>query len=620
MENSFQQLKELSSKLDDSERRYRYIVESAPLGIFQRDMNGQYHFTNIMLAKFFECTSINEFLTKYGDMSKRWANHTRMHEFQQSLLNTGAAEDFEVETILESGKTKWFLLSAYLNRDSNLINGYTVDITERKTAEQELLLYKDNLEKLVLQRTEELREARDAAENANRAKSVFLANMSHELRTPMNAILGFANVLYQDNRFDSDQHEKLLIIHRSGEHLLSIINDILDIAKIESGKITCDDSDIDLAEFVNEIISMLRVKAEAKHLQLFMDQNAPFPRFIRTDCAKLRQILINLIGNAIKFTDSGSIQVRLSTRILDSGIDNQNLIFEIIDTGVGIATEDLQRIFEPFTQLGQHDGTGLGLAITKQYVKLLGGDITVQRTESGGSKFQFSIHLQPTQDVHSISSDHKQQDHGLYLNAHQFKILVVEDNEDNRFLLKNMIEPIGFQYQEAADGLAGISICTQWHPDIILMDRRMPKLDGLEATKQIRQLEMGYRPTIIAVTGQAFSDEQDEILAAGCDAILLKPYRQNQMLSLFEQVIALETLESQKKHSPTSEQSDLHHQAIPQSVRQRLELAALQLNPSQIVSILSEPNDIDQVIKAEMKTLLKNFDFSGILLLLKKFS
>ncbi len=405
-----------------------------------------------------------------------------------------------------------------------------------KARHTELDKHRFHLEELVAKRTAELTTAKAAAEHANRAKSMFLANMSHEFRTPLNAILGFSQIIARDNLLPVKLRDPMNIIMKSGEHLLSLINDVLDLARIESGKTRFEPVEFDLGSLLTDLIDMLRMRAREKGLELRLDQSSSFPRFVRTDQAKLRQILINLVNNAIKFTKHGYISIKLALASHVKNDQHHELLFSITDTGIGISKEDQKRLFNPFEQLGtsmQHEGTGLGLSIVNEYVKLLGGQISVESDTGAGSTFKFSIEYYPVNELSSELIPVKIDLPHRIKNAENCRILIVEDHADNRAVLLALLKPFGFQIREATNGHESLEITKNWMPNLIFMDRRMPDMDGLDATKAIRNLSQSVYPSIIAVTAHAYSDEQKEMLDAGCNGFIAKPYKDS---SIFEAI------------------------------------------------------------------------------------
>jgi signal transduction histidine kinase/ActR/RegA family two-component response regulator len=372
------------------------------------------------------------------------------------------------------------------------------------------------------------RKAQEEAEAANRAKSVFLASMSHELRTPLNAILGFSSLLRDDVGISDEQRKTLDIINRSGEHLLNLINDVLDMAKVEAGRLNVSEAAFDVGNTVRDVVDLMRMRAEEKGLQLCLDQSSEFPRFVRADVGKLRQVLINLVGNAVKYTERGGVTLRLGVRPANAP-DRLLLIIEVEDTGVGIASDDQRRIFEPFVQVGAPTtqmGTGLGLSITRKYVELMGGLIAVESAPGTGSCFRAEIPVGRAVDA-EVDAAVVQPGRviGLASGQSEYRILIVEDRAENWLLLRRILEDVGFAVRVAENGALGIDAFQAWRPHFIWMDLRRPVMDGLEATRRIRALEGGRDVKIVALSASAFKEDRDNVLAVGMDDFLRKPYR-----------------------------------------------------------------------------------------------
>jgi signal transduction histidine kinase/DNA-binding NarL/FixJ family response regulator len=365
----------------------------------------------------------------------------------------------------------------------------------------------------------EAQRAKDTAEAANRAKSIFLANMSHELRTPLNGILGYAQILRRDKMLNDRQVAGLNVIQQSGEHLLTLINDILDFAKIEAGKLELSLADFRLTRFLRTVVDIVDVKAKQKHLDFICDLAPDLPAWIRSDEARLRQVLLNLLSNAVKFTDRG--QVKLLVRFSPPS----RLRFEVQDTGIGLSEDQLGLIFQPFEQVSEAQrrigGSGLGLAISRQFVRLMNSDIQVQSQVGAGSRFWFELDVQVVVDT-GIAAVPSERAVTGYEGARK-KVLVVDDVTDNRAVLIDMLDQLGFELIEAVDGRDGLEKAQALRPDLILMDKVMPKMDGLEATRRLRQLPAQKDVPIIVISASTTPADEEKSLAAGANAALPKP-------------------------------------------------------------------------------------------------
>lgn len=384
---------------------------------------------------------------------------------------------------------------------------------------------------------EQEQEARKAAEAANRAKSQFLSNMSHELRTPLNGILGYAQILDREPNLSIRQRDGLGIIQQSGEHLLTLINDILDLAKIESGRVELELTHIQLPLFLKSLADIIDVRARQKGIRFSHDFAADLPQHVKADETRLRQILINLLGNAVKFTEEGEIHLSVYP-VIDTG----KIHFEIRDTGIGIAPADLEKIFQPFEQVKntQHwaEGTGLGLAITKQLVDLMGGAIEVVSTVGVGSTFGFDILLPVLDSIEVPASLSKQKPVIGYVGARR-KILVVDDKPHNRLVLLNMLEPLGFAISLAENGKEALQQAHKDPPDAILLDLVMPELDGFGTARALRQEALFKETVIIAVSASVFEREKEQSRIAGCTDFLPKPVRAKDLLAMLAHYLGL---------------------------------------------------------------------------------
>ncbi len=482
-----------------------------------------------------------------------------------------------------------------------LIAGDVLKLVMRKRAEQALKI------------------AKEAAERANASKSVFLANMSHELRTPLNAILGFSQLMQNNPAIPESELEHVDIISRSGSHLLELINDVLDMSKIEAGRLQLEPEDFDLGKLVRDVTDMMRVRAEEKGLQLILDQGSDFPRFTHGDSARLRQVFINLLGNAIKFTNSGGVTLRLDAE----GDGNGGLILrgEVQDTGIGIKPEDIEQIFLPFEQLAEsvsQKGTGLGLAITRQFVEMMQGDIGAESTPGKGSRFHFKIPVEKAKGEVAIrAAAEERRVTGLEPGQREYRILVVEDQPESQLLLKQLLEQIGFSVQIAENGKKAIEAFQDWDPHFIWMDRRMPVMDGLTATRAIRELPGGQNVKIVALTASVFKEEKHEVLEAGCDDFVWKPYRSWEIFDCLARHLGVKYIYQEEiKPSPTPQMDTNRLQAavarLPAELAGKLRQASGELNSAKMVELLTQTTGHDDALARALTSCLDAFDFQTI--------
>lgn len=394
------------------------------------------------------------------------------------------------------------------------------DITELKEAEEELKRHRANLEELVRERTAELMEAKNRAEVASQAKSAFLSSMSHELRTPLNAVLGYVQILRRHDNLTETQRQQLEIVRGSGEHLLSLINDILDMGKIEAQKMELEELAFELSALLAQVVNIGKVRAEEKELLFLYQELTPLPPFVRGDQRKLKQILLNLVSNAVKYTHRGGVTIRVSYQTPEG-----TFICAVEDTGIGIAADKLETIFEPFVQLVEpghsREGTGLGLSITKRLVTLMHGSLTVESEPGKGSTFRLELPL-PSVSVGGALVDATGEKITGYQGRRR-RILVVEDNRTNASLLVALLEPLGFQMETAQDGREALRMAVELHPDLVLLDLVMPDMDGLETVREMRRLDVLRGTVIIGTSATVTESAKKEEFMEACDDFVAKP-------------------------------------------------------------------------------------------------
>jgi signal transduction histidine kinase/DNA-binding response OmpR family regulator len=465
----------------------------------------------------------------------------------------------------------------------------------------------------------ELQKARDQAEAANKAKSIFLANMSHELRTPLNAILGFSELMSRDSSISPAQKETLNIINRSGTHLLSMINDVLDISKIEAGRFELDIHAFALHKLLHEIADMVTVRTMEKQLSFRLEIASDIPRYIESDSGKLRQILINLLGNAIKFTQQGGVILRACSHPLATP-EMLTLTLEVADSGTGIAEHQQQELFKPFVQLGQDDsniqGTGLGLAISKALVELMQGSIRASSTLGVGSTFRVELPIHIAEAKHISTENNPSPVKGLAPNQAVKRLLIVDDNFENRLLLATLLKKVGFALQEAENGQEAIDKFQQWQPDLIWMDMRMPVMDGYEATRRIRQLPNGNAVKIIALTASAFKEQHIDIINAGCEAVLHKPFRAPEIFAALTKYLGVKFIYQDNVPNPAlsiPKFTPATLNVVPEPLKQQLYQAALNLDTEETDAIISQIHAITPEVAEILQQLAAHYQFEQII-------
>ena len=405
---------------------------------------------------------------------------------------------------------------------------------------EELRLHRDHLEQLVLERTQELETAKEVAEFASHAKSDFLSSMSHELRTPLNGILGYAQILKRDEELSTQQLDGLNIIQQSGQHLLTLINDILDLSKIEARKMELYASAFHLPNFLDSLAGIINMRAQEKDTTFVYERNNYLPYGVEADEKRLRQVLINLLGNAVKFTDQGTVILRV--RVLNDTPTPKQIRFEVIDSGVGMTPEQLEKIFLPFEQVGDTErraaGTGLGLAISRQLVELMDSELHVKSELEKGSTFWFDLTLPVVTAEAELKSSRIEKIIGY--KGKRRKVLVVDDKHENRLVLHGMLEPLGFEVIKAVNGKEEIEKAQEIKPDIILTDLVMPVMTGFEAVQKIRQMPELKNVIIIAVSASVFEADQEKCRIVGFNDFLPKPIEVDKLFGLMEKLLKLE--------------------------------------------------------------------------------
>ncbi len=618
-------------ELHSSHEIFRIIFEYAPDGIYLSDMKGTFINANRMaeiLTGYSRKELIGRSFLTAGLLPLNQVPKATVL-LAKSVLGKPTGPD-ELVLKKKDGTEVPVEISTYPAKvdGQTMALGVARDITERKRSEDELAKRRENLEQLVKERTKELEEAKQAADTANKAKSVFLANMSHEIRTPMNAILGFSQLMQRDDTLAPQQRRHLDVINRAGEHLLAVITDILEMSKIEAGRITLNPTTFRLRAMLDDLEWMFRPRTDAKNINFAVECLDPMPWYVEGDEGKLRQIFINLLGNAVKFTETGRIVVRVRTD--PEGANGLRLQAEIEDTGPGIPEKEQETLFRPFqqTQSGRMmgSGTGLGLAICKEFLRLMGGDITVSSRTGKGSLFKFHLPLGEGEIAAAEKKSEFCRIKSLRPGQPSFRIMIVDDEDINGALVSQMLGNIGFETGRAANGKEAVERFAAWKPHLILMDMRLPVMDGCEAIRRIREGPGGADVKIISVTASAFEENRREAFEAGADDFLAKPFREAVLFEKVGKLLGVEYVFSEEtaaeRYTPrTAAMSTVTAEALaalPVEFVRKMRGAVIQADYDAMMGLIGGVEGAGAPVAQVLRGLVERFEYRELLELLQK--
>jgi PAS domain S-box-containing protein len=630
-----------------AESKFRSIVENSVEGIFQTSVDGRYLSANRALARIYGFESPEQLIRELANIGGQlYVEPLRRDEFARLIQQAGEVSNFESRVYHRDGTIFWISENARVvrNVDGEAIyyEGTVVDITARKEAEQALRDAHDELEHRVEARTIELacsnqalqveiaerKRAEESAAAANRAKTEFLANMSHEIRTPMNAILGYAQLLHRDRNLCAEHGDAISTILSSGRHLVELVDDILDLSKIEAGHVEMHDNPFDLPALVHDVAGMFRQRCEQKSLALLVE-GPPQGTTVRGDERKLRQVLINLVGNAVKFTDSGHVAIRVWQTNADQ------FRFEVQDTGIGIPEQSAKDIFEPFQQAcnGQsRGGTGLGLTIARRHVSLMGGRLTCASSARGGSAFSFSLNLSRSAFSPAAATIGSSVSVRLAGSA-RVRAMVVDDVHENRIVLAEMLRSVGCEVCTCENGAQALLRCSDFLPQIAFVDMMMPEMDGSATARELSARLGPLTPRLVATSASALAHEQRQFRDAGFADVLIKPLKcERVFLSLttllgvdFEPVDAVASDPAGRielglqRQSAVLKETDMATagdvEVLPVEIRHRLREAAEMYSITGLKEILGEidrlgPHGVPMATR--LRKLMRRYDLESI--------
>ena len=586
--------KQLEKEINQQREQLQHLLDTAPVGI-AISVDGIIRFANPRMTEIVD-------LKVSGPSSAIYNNPEDRERMLQVLAQTKIVQDWEFKMRGPKGEIRE-TMATFLSTEFEGQKGilcWMIDIGKLKEVEIEL------------------RQAKELAENASRAKSAFLANMSHEIRTPMNAILGFTQLMLHNPDLATQQKKYLETISRSGEHLLALINDVLDMSKIEAGRIELNPSTFDLSALLHDLEAMFRVRTDAKGLRLDVLKMNDLPPFFIADKNKLLQVLINLLGNAVKFTNQGGVALR----VYCENKAQRRLFFEVEDTGIGIQKAAIDGLFRPFVQVHNEKqagtGTGLGLAISREIVRLMDGDISVTSKVGKGSIFRFSIPWMEGEMPHAERTARLQRVIGLKSGQPSYRVLVVDDTKDNQTLLSEMLERARFSTRTASSGKKALEEFKTWRPHLILMDMRMPSMDGVETIQRIRATPSGNEVKIISVTANTFESMRREALEAGADDFLGKPFREEELFEKIRLLLGAEYDLEKPENAPAdtaqiAKFSPEELKSLPLDLVEQIRQAAIDADYDLLLELIQKVEPANKKLSQDLRGLVESYNYQQLL-------
>ena len=635
--NMAKQLQKYLTELQTNEANLKQFLDAIPLGVVIHDKTGKIFYFNQVAAQlsnsnFFDSSNqdnISETYHIYRAGTEELYPQEQLPAIRSLHGETVKVDDMELH--IDNKIIPLEVISTPIINDQGEIE-YAIaifsDITERRQTEKTLSNYHQNLERNIRERTIELQQAKEKAEVANYAKSAFITNISHELRTPLNAILGLARLMIKSPNLTEENRDNLEVINNSGEELLSIINQILYLTKSEAEFNIFNWENINIYNFAKDLEKMFNFNAKNQDLELFFIWNENLPKYIRTDGVKLRQILINLLNNAIKFTKKGGVYVEIKSENINRETnDNQvNMTFIVTDTGVGIAEEEIPQLFQVFSKTASgktnQKGTGLGLVISRKLVQLMGGDITVKSQVGMGTTFSFTIPVTIVNSEEVETPFNHLPIKGIAPNQPSYKILIVDDKYDNRKLLTKILKPLKLPLAEASNEQEAIALYATWQPHVIFIDLQMLILDDYTTTKQIKNSKLGNdQPIIIAISSGILEEEKAAILNLGCDDFIRQPLQEKEIFKSLQTHLGLnfiyEENPSETKSIPPDNLTAADLAILPKNLLSKLHYSVQTGDIMTMLQLLDEIYPEHETLANALGCLIEKYEYNKLLDLLK---